>query len=81
MNEQILKAYSDLSKMEQLELERQETMISNGFQKWMGELNVSRSYVEPESFIRANELNRQYDFSQTYSKSSLFNFLRIKGIW
>jgi hypothetical protein len=81
MQEQILSAYSDLSKMEQLEMERQTTMVSEGYQQWMSELNVSRSYVEPDGFIRAKEMNNQYDYSNLQPKSSFLNFLKIKGIW
>lgn len=81
MKEQILSAYEDVSKMEQLQKEREETMVSDGFIQWMGELNVSRSYVEPSGFLRAKELNNQYDFSGLQPKSSVLNFLKIKGIW
>lgn len=81
MKEQILSAYEDVSKMEKLQKEREETMVSDGFIQWMGELNVSRSYVEPSGFLRAKELNNQYDFSGLQPKSSVLNFLKIKGIW
>ncbi len=81
MKEQLLSAYSDLSKIEQLELERQSTLVSEGYQQWAKELNVSRSYVEPDGFIRAREMNGQYDFGNYAPKSSFLNFLKIKGIW
>ena len=81
MQEQILQAYSDVQKMEQLETERQQTMVSEGFIQWMGELNVSRSYVEPDGFLRAKEMTDQYDYSNLQPKSSFLNFLKIKGIW
>jgi len=51
------------------------------FQKWKAELKVSQSYVEPSGFIRAKEINSQYDFSGSTSKSSILNFLKLKGIW
>ena len=73
--------YFDLQKQEQLENEREATMLSSDYQKWMGELNVSRSYVDPSGLYRAKELNEQYDYSNIGSKSSFFNFLKIKGIW
>ena len=81
MQEQILQAYSDVQKMEQLEIERQQTMVSEEFIQWMGELNVSRSYVEPDGFLRAKEMTDQYDYSNLQPKSSFLNFLKIKGIW
>ncbi len=73
--------YFDVQKQEQLDTQRETTMLSPEFQKWMGELNVSRSYVEPSGYIRAKELNSQYDYSNLSSKSSFLNFLKNKGIW
>lgn len=81
MKEQLLSAYSDLSKIEQLEFERQSTLVSEGYQQWAKELNVSRSYVEPDGFIKAREMNQQYDFGNYTPKSSFLNFLKLKGIW
>lgn len=77
----VFNTFTDVHAYEQLESERAETMMTPEFQKWMGELNVSRSYVEPDGFIRAKELNDQYDYSNLNPKSSFLNFLKIKGIW
>jgi hypothetical protein len=72
---------NDVQAYEQLEMERAETMLDPKYQSWVRELNISQSYVDPNAFIRAKELNEQYDFSNNSSKSSFLNFLKIKGIW
>jgi hypothetical protein len=77
----VFNTFTDVQAYEQLETERTQTMLNPEFQKWMGDLNVSRSYVEPDGFIRAKELNSQYDYSNLQPKSSFFNFLKLKGIW
>jgi hypothetical protein len=69
--------YDDIQSFEALERRRAEIALDPKFQLWVKELKVSQSYVEPSSFIKAKELNRQYD----YSKSSFLNFLKIRGIW
>ena len=61
----------DLEKYEQLELERNNTIADERFQQWMSELNVSQSYVDRGSIIRANELNNQYDYSVGNRKASI----------
>ena len=53
----------DLEKYEQLELERSQTMNDPNFQSWVSELNISQSYEDREGIIKANELNKQYDYS------------------
>ena len=53
----------DLEKYEQLELERNNTIADPLYQQWMSELGVSSSYSDREGIIRANELNRQYEYS------------------
>lgn len=52
-----------LERIQQLEIERQETMISESFQEWKKSLNVSRLYTKEEPLINARILNSQYDFS------------------
>ena len=52
----------DLEKYEALELERNSTFADSGFQQWVSGLGVSSSYSDREGIIRANELNRQYDY-------------------
>ena len=73
--------YNDLQAYEKLENERTQTMLDPKYQAWVKELNISQSYVEPDGFIRAKELNSQYDYSNLNTKSSFLNFLKIKGIW
>ena len=53
----------DLEKYEVLERERSNTIADPLYQQWMSELNVSQSYEDRGGIIRANELNRQYEYS------------------
>ncbi len=53
---------TSIERLEQIELERSEVIANPAYQAWMRELNVSQSYVNPESRLRANDLNNQYDF-------------------
>ena len=71
--------YDDIQAYEALEKRRAQTMLDPKFQLWVKELNISQSYVEPSGFIKAKELNNQYDYSTP--KSSFLNFLKIRGIW
>lgn len=73
--------YDDIQQFEKLESERQTTMLDPQYQQWVKELHISQSYVEPDGMIRARQLNEQYDFSGQSPKSSVLNFLKIKGIW
>ena len=73
--------YNDVQAYEALETERTTTMLNPQYQQWKAELKVSQSYVDPESTIKAKLLNDQYDFTTVSSKSTLFNFLKLKGIW
>jgi hypothetical protein len=69
--------FDDIQAYEALEKRRAEIMLDPKFQLWVKELNVSQSYVEPDGFIKAKELNSQYDYS---TKSSFLNFLKIKTV-
>ena len=71
----------DVQLQEELDNQRESTMLSPEFQKWKQEFNVSRSYVDPSGIYRAKELNSQYDYSNLSPKSPFLNFLKIKGIW
>ena len=73
--------FDDVQAFEALEKRRMEIQLDPKFQLWVKELNVSQSYVEPSGFIKAKELNSQYDYSGTTSKSSILNLLNIKGLW
>jgi hypothetical protein len=70
--------FDDIQAYEALEKRRMEIRLDPKFQLWVKELNVSQSYVEPSGFIKAKELNSQYDYS---TKSSILNLLNIKRIW
>lgn len=72
--------FDDIQAYEVLEKRRAETMADPKFQLWVSKLNISQSYVEPTSYIRANDLNRQYDYSNTSSTSGFLNYLKRK-IW
>lgn len=72
---------NDIQAYEGLERRRETIMLDPQYQQWVSELNVSRSYVEPEGAIRAKLLNEQYDFSTRTTKSPFLNFLKLKGIW
>jgi len=73
----------DLEKYELLELERDRTLADPLYQQWMSELGVSSSYTDREGIIRANELNRQYEYSTLgkrkspkFSVSSILSILK-----
>ena len=73
----------DLEKYEVLERERNNTIADPLYQQWMSELKVSSSYTDREGIIRANELNRQYEYSTLgknktpkFSVSSILSILK-----
>ena len=71
----------DLEKYELLELERNNTIADPLYQQWMSELKVSSSYSDREGIIRANELNRQYEYSTLgKNKSPKFSVSSILSI-
>ena len=71
----------DLEKYEQLELERSNTIADPLYQQWMKGLGVSSSYTDREGIIRANELNRQYEYSALgKNKSAKFSVSSILSI-
>jgi hypothetical protein len=53
-----------IERLEQIEIERQETALSKEFQKWMKSLNVSRLHSSPEPRLNAKEMNSQYSFGK-----------------
>jgi hypothetical protein len=69
--------FDDVQAYEALEKRRMEIQLDPKFQLWVKELNVSQSYVEPDGFIKARDINSQYDYS---TKSSFLNFLKIR-VW
>jgi len=73
--------FDDVQAYEELQRKREQTMLDPKYQQWVQELHISQSYVEPSGFIKAKELNSQYDYSGSSSKSSILNLLNIKRIW
>jgi len=69
--------FDDIQAYEALEKRRMEIRLDPKFQLWVKELRVSQSYVEPSGFIKARDINSQYDYS---TKSSFLNFLKIR-VW
>jgi hypothetical protein len=53
-----------IERLEEIEEERQQTLGDSNFQLWMKELNVSQSYVELTSLLRAKDIVGQYDYSK-----------------
>lgn len=53
-----------IERLEEIELERQQILGDSNFQTWMKELNVSQSYVEPTSLLRAKDIIEQYNYSK-----------------
>jgi regulatory protein YycH of two-component signal transduction system YycFG len=71
----------DLEKYEVLERERSNTIADPLYQQWMSELGVSSSYTDREGIIRANELNRQYEYSHLAgNKSTKFSVSSILSV-
>jgi hypothetical protein len=72
----------DLEKYEVLELERNNTIADPLYQQWMKGLKVSSSYSDREGIIRANELNRQYEYSVLgKNKSPKFSVSSILSVF
>jgi len=53
-----------IERLHSIEREREEVMGSSGYQQWMRELNVSRSYVDPNPIWNARNMNEEYDWSK-----------------
>jgi len=60
-----------LEKLEQLELERETTMISPEFQEWKKSLNVSRMHADPKPILNARQMNSQYEWNRENIVASL----------
>ena len=53
---------------EQLEKERYETMSDPKYREWVKELNVSQSYEDRDGILKANDMNRDYNFNKLKTK-------------
>lgn len=52
-----------IERLEQIEMEREATMVDPKFQRWMKMLNVSRTHCDPTPRFNAQVMNSQYTFS------------------
>jgi hypothetical protein len=73
--------FDDVQAYEALEAKRAKIQMDPNYQRWVQELHISQSYVEPEGAIKAKLLNEQYNFSSKTTTSSIVNFLKLKGLW
>ena len=64
MDQSLFMSNVSIERLEEIELERQQTLGDTNFQTWMKELNVSQSHVEPTSLLRAKDIIVQYDYSK-----------------
>ena len=64
MDQSLFMSNVSIERLEEIELERQQTLGDTNFQTWMKELNVSQSYIEPTSLLRAKDIITQYDYSK-----------------
>lgn len=53
-----------IERLHSIEREREEIRGSIEFQKWVSELNVSRSYVDKTPIWKAREMNECYEFKR-----------------
>jgi len=56
-----------IERLHSIEREREEIRGSIEFQKWVSELNVSRSYVDLTPVWKAREMNECYEFKRLRS--------------
>jgi hypothetical protein len=68
---------ASLELLEQLELERESTMLDPNFQEWKKSLNVSRLYSNPEPLINAREMNKEYSFNRENKVGRLANIFYL----
>lgn len=53
-----------IERLEQIEQEREQTMLNPNYQKWIQELNVSQSHVDKTAILNAMDIIKQYDYSK-----------------
>lgn len=51
-----------IERLEEIEQEREQTMLDIDYQKWVKELNVSQSYYDKTALFNAMLINQQYDY-------------------
>lgn len=52
-----------IERLEQIEREREQTMLDPNYQKWIDELKVSRLHSHRTGIYNARDINEQYDYS------------------
>jgi hypothetical protein len=52
-----------MERFEQIEKEREQTMLDPNYQNWVKELNVSRSYADPTPILNARDMMGEYNYS------------------
>jgi hypothetical protein len=53
-----------IERLEQIEQEREQTMLNPNYQKWVKEMNISQSYVDRTAMLNAIDIVKQYDYSK-----------------
>jgi len=53
-----------LERLEEIEQEREKTMNDPKFQKWVKDVNVSKSYVDMSGVLKARDMINQYDYTK-----------------
>lgn len=51
-----------IERLEEIEKEREQTMLDPNYQKWMNELNISRLHNDRTAIFNARDINEQYDY-------------------
>ena len=62
-----------IDRLAEIEDERQKTMSDPGFQKWMKKLKVSSTYRDKDPIHKAQDMNREYDFSKMFARRNSFS--------
>jgi len=65
-----------LDRLEQIELERQQTMNDPSFQKWAKKMRVSIAYVDKEPILRAREMMVDYNFQKPVVGQRFFSIFK-----
>ncbi len=61
----------------EIENERQKTMSDPNFQSWMKKMKVSSTYRDRDPIHKAQDMNREYDFSKLFVKRNFFSIFSI----
>jgi len=53
-----------IQRLQEIQQEREEVVLSKAFQDWAKSLNVGRLYVSKDGIHNAREMNSNYDFNK-----------------